>query len=271
MMPHPTPDFSWRRVWAMMLRHLYLLRSSWTRLVELAYWPSVSMVIWGFLTLYLAQQGGVVARATGLLLGAVMLWDVLFRGNLGLSLSFMEEMWSRNLGHLSVSPLRPAELVVALVAMSLIRTLIGVIPATLLALWFYDYSIYGLGLPLVAFFALLMMTGWAVGLSVSAMVLRHGLGAESLAWVAIFAIAPLGAIYYPVDVLPGWLQPVALALPPAHVFEGMRAVMFGQPLPWDHMAWALGLNLLYLGGAAGLFFWTYHQARVKGLLLNMGE
>ena len=207
----------------MVLRHVYLLRGSWTRVAELAYWPAVNVVIWGFITRFFAGHSDWVAQASGVLIGAVLLWDVLFRGNLGVALSFLEEMWSRNLGHLTVSPLTPVELVVSMLTMSLIRTLLGMIPAALLAIPLYHYSIFTLGLPLLAFFANLMITGWAVGLGVSALVLRYGLGAESLAWVLIIAIAPLCGIYYPISTLPGWLQDVAWVLPPSHVFEGMRA------------------------------------------------
>lgn len=263
--------FSTRRVGAMVLRHLYLMRGSWPRLLEIAYWPVVSMVIWGFITQYMATTSSVVAQAGGLFLGAVLLWDVLFRGNLGLSLSFMEEMWSRNLGHLSVSPLQPTELMAALITMSLIRTLIGVLPAALLAIPFYDYSIFSLGLPLLAFFSLLMMSGWAIGMMVSALVLRYGLGAESLAWVVVFGLAPISGIYYPISVMPDWLQWIAYLFPPAHVFEGMRSVLFGQGFHLGHFLAALGLLAAYLGGAGLFFLHIFHVARVKGLLLSQGE
>src|SRR5215510_15010461 len=89
--------FSPRRVGAMVLRYWYLLRSSFARLSELIYWPAVQMLMWGFLQTYLAGQASLYARAGGVLVGAVMLWDILFRGQLGFSVSFLEEMWSRNL------------------------------------------------------------------------------------------------------------------------------------------------------------------------------
>lgn len=263
--------FSFKRVGAMVLRHLYILRGSWTRVVEMAYWPAVNMVMWGFTSQFFSGHSDWVAQAAGVLIGAVILWDVMFRGNLGVSLSFMEEMWSRNLGHLSVSPLRPHELVAAMLTMSLIRTMIGVVPAVLLAIPLYHFSLFDLGLPLLAFWVNLMVTGWAIGLAVSALVLRFGLGAESLAWVLVFAVAPLAGIYYPIATLPGWLQPVAWALPPSHVFEGMRAVMFGHGFLAGHFAAAVTLNVVYLAAAAGLFLHTHHVARQRGLLLNVGE
>lgn len=263
--------FSTRRVLAVVLRHVYVMRSSPVRVIEMAYWPTVQMIMWGFITQFFLTHSEWLVQAAGALVAAVLLWDVMFRGNLGLSLSFLEEMWARNLGHLFVSPLRPYEHVAALTLMSFLRTIIGVMPAALLAIVFYDVNVFAMGLPLVAFFANLLVTGWCVGLAVSALVLRFGLGAESLAWVFIFAFAPLSGIYYPIDTLPEWLQPVALAFPPAHVFEGMRAVLFDGVFPLTHFVAAVGLNALYLAATVVLFLWVFHVARRRGLLLNIGE
>jgi len=260
-----------RRVLAMILRHLYILRGSWPRVLEMAYWPAVNMLVWGFTSQFFAGHSDWVSRAAGVLIGAVILWDVMFRGNLGVSLSFLEEMWSRNLGNLAVSPLRPHELVAAMLAMSLIRTVIGVLPAALLAIPLYHYSIFSLGLPLLAFWVNLMVTGWAIGLAVAALVLRFGLGAESLAWVVVFAIAPVAGIYYPVATLPTWLQPVAWALPPAYVFEGMRSLMFGHGLQWGLLLESALLNVFYLLIALAVFLRCWHVARIRGLLLGVGE
>jgi len=263
--------FSPRRVGALILRYLYLMRGSWPRLLELAYWPMLQVVMWGFISRFFVTNSSWVAQAAGVLLGAAMLWDVLFRSQLGVSVSFLEEMWSRNLGHLFVSPLRPYEFVIAITVMSLIRTVIGLMPAALIAIPLYHFSIFDLGLPLIAFFANLMVTGWAIGIAVSGLILRYGLGAETFAWVAVFAISPIAAIYYPVSVLPAWLQTVALALPPAHVFEGMRALMFEHVFRWDHFFAAAGLNALLLGAAAGIFLFAFGRARRLGKLMQVGE
>jgi ABC-2 type transport system permease protein len=263
--------FSWRRVNAIILRHLYVLRRSWPRILELAYWPTVQMILWGFVTLFFLQHSSWLAQAAGVLISAVLLWDVLFRSNLGVSLSFMEEMWARNLGQLFVSPLRPGELVAALMIMSLIRTVISVAPAAVLALPFFDVWVFALGPPLIAFFANLLIMGWTIGLVVSALVLRLGLGAESHARLAVFAVAPLSGVYYPIETLPGWLQPVAWALPSAYVFEGMRSVLFDDVFRLDLLAGAVGLNALYLSAAAAFFIYMVRVARRRGLLMRQGE
>ena len=260
-----------RRVRALIRRHAYLLLKSWPRIVSMAYYPTVTMVLWAFLTLYLAPTNRFLTDAPGFFIGAVLLWDVLFRGQLGVSLTFIEEMYSRNLGNLFVSPLRLSEFITGQLAMSVMRTLIGVGGACFFAWLLFRYSIFSMGLPLVAFFSGLLAFGWAIGLAVSAMILRYGLGAEELAWAAIFLIAPVSGVYYPIAVLPPVLQAVSYALPPAHVFEGMRAVMLEKTFHVDMLLSALVLDVFYLAGGIALFAAAVHSARKRGTLLQMGE
>lgn len=259
------------RIGAVILRHLYVLRRSWPRILELTYWPTVQMVLWGFVTSFFLQHSSWVAQAAGVLISAVLLWEIFFRGNLGVAIAFMEEMWARNLAQLFASPLRPIELVIALAIMSLVRTLIGVLPAAMLAAPLFGVSLLALGAPLAAFFANLMMFGWSVGLVVSALVLRLGLGAESLAWVAVFAVAPLCGVYYPIAALPIWLQPFSWALPPAYVFEGMRSLLFENQFRGDLLLAASLLNIGYFAGAVAIFLRFCHVARQRGLFLTQGE
>jgi len=263
--------FSTRRISAMVLRYFYLLRGSLPRIIELAYWPTMQMLIWGFMSQFLHQHSEWFAQAGGILIGAVLLWDIMFRSNIGVTISFLEEMWSRNLGQLFASPLRPYEWACSLLLISCIRTLIGVIPAALLAIPLYHYSIFDMGLPLIAFFANLLVFGAAVGLAVSGLVLRCGLGAESLAWAVIFAVAPLSGIYYPISTLPEWLQPVAYSLPSAHVFEGMRAAAIDEVFLLDRFLWAAALNVVYLALGLAAFLFAFRIARHRGQLLQMGE
>jgi ABC-2 type transport system permease protein len=186
-------------------------------------------------------------------------------------MSFLEEMWARNLGQLFVTPLRPYEWLLSLLAMSVIRVTIGIVPAMLLAIPLYHYSIFDMGLPLIGFIVALMVFGWALGLAICGGILRHGMGAESLAWSVIFALAPLSCVYYPISILPAWLQPIAWALPSTHVFEGMRAVLFEHAFRMDYFLGAVALDVVYLAAGAALFFIAFRDARRRGALLQMGE
>jgi ABC-2 type transport system permease protein len=259
------------RIGAMILRYWYLLLSSWPRLLELVYWPALQVITWGFLQTYIAQNANFFVRAGGTLIGAVILWDILFRGQLGFSISFLEEMWARNLGNLMMSPLKPIEFLLALMAMSVLRLAIGVFPMTLLALFLFHFNFYSLGLPLIAFFCNLIFTSWAVGMFVSGLVLRHGLGAESIVWTLMFALMPLACVYYPVRVLPLWLQYVSWSLPPTYVFEGMRALLIDHVFRADLMALALLMNAILLFASFGAFLALLRSARRHGSLLIGGE
>jgi ABC-2 type transport system permease protein len=263
--------FSPRRVWAMILRYLYILRSSWPRSLELLYWPTLQVLIWGFMSQFFRQNSTYVAQAFGVLLGAVMLWDLMFRSQLGLSISFLEEMWSRNLGHLFATPLRAYEWVVSLLAMSAVRVMIGLVPAALLAIPLYHFSIFDMGLSLVAFFAVLMIAGWAIGLAICGLILRHGMGAESLAWTVIFALSPVSCVWYPVSTLPSWLQPVAWSLPQTYVFEGMRTVMFQHIFRTDYFLKAMALDAVVMAIGVTIFYMSFRNARHRGALMQMGE
>jgi len=264
-------EFSPRRVAAMVRRYWYLLRSSWPRILDLIYWPTVQMLMWGFLQLYVSQSSSMFARAAGVFIGAVLLWDILFRGQLGFSISFLEEMYSHNLANLMMSPLRPVEFIAALMIMSIVRLLIGMIPVTLLALAFFGFNFWALGLPLIAFFCNLIFTSWAIGIFVAGLLLRNGLGAESMAWTIMFLFLPLTCVYYPVTVLPHWLQYVAWSLPPTYVFEGMRALLIQHVFRSDLMLEALVFNIALFVAATLAFMRLLQSARVQGSLLQGGE
>jgi ABC-2 type transport system permease protein len=259
------------RIGAMVLRYLYLLRSSWSRILELIYWPAVQLFVWGFLQLYITQNAGFFARAGGMFIAAVLMWDILFRGQLGFSVSFLEEMWARNLGNLMISPLRPIEFVAALMTMSVIRLAIGMVPVTLLAIAFFDFNLYGLGFALALFFLNLILTSWSVGIVVSGVVMRNGMGAESLAWTVMFVLMPLTCVYYPVSVLPSWLQGIAWTLPPTYVFEGMRALILDHQFRADYMVEAFLLNVVYFTVSVMVFLQLLKSARRNGSLLQTGE
>jgi ABC-2 type transport system permease protein len=155
--------------------------------------------------------------------------------------------------------------------MSIVRLAIGMLPVTLLAIWFFGFNLWGLGFALAAFFANLMLTGWAVGIFVSGLVLRNGLGAESIVWTLMFGIMPLACVYYPVSVLPVWLQYVAWTLPPTYVFEGMRALLIDRVFRADLMVWSLGINVMLFVASFAIFLALLRSAKHHGSLLGGGE
>ena len=260
-----------RRIGAMVRRYAFLILGSVPRMLELAYWPLMQMLMWGFLQLHLASSTSLFANAAGLLIGSVLLWDILVRGQLGFSLSFLEELWSRNLGNILMSPMRPKEYVLSMMVISFIRLIIGILPAIFLAYLFFGFNLLGLGLPLAAFFANLIFFGWAIGLISCGIVIRYGLGAESIVWVLVFSFLPLSCVYYPLATLPEWLQPVSAALPSTQVFEGLRGLLIDETFYPGLMIKAVALNVVYFSAAYLIFRHFLKRARILGTLMQLGE
>lgn len=260
-----------QRIYAILLRHFYILRGSPVRIIEIMYWPTLQMVLWGFVGQFFTQQASPAYYALGIFLGAVLLWDILMRTQLGVSLSYLEELWARNLGHLFVSPLRLWEWWSAVMIFSLIRALIGSIPAIFLASWFYGFSIFDLGLPLVFFFLNLTFMGWWLGFLIVGLLLRVGVGAEGLAWALTFFLAPLSAVYYPIDILPEWLQYFSRILPSSHVFEGLRELIQHNIFNTKAMWTAFSLNCSYMLIATTFLHLSFEKVRREGTLFQSGE
>ncbi len=260
-----------RRIWAMLYRHFALYRRSWPRLLEIAYWPTLNLLIWGFTATYISHlRLGPVSASAALIFG-VLLWEVALRGQMSVTISFLEEVWSRNLGHIFISPLRPSELVVSLLAVSIVRTIIGLLPATIIAYALYQENIFTLGPALLLFFVNLMVMGWWIALGVVALLFRYGAGAEALAWTIAFGITPIACVYYPVTSLPLWLQPVAQALPASHIFAGMRAALFTHAFDAPDLLYGTLLNVIWMAAGLLVFAGQFRAARSRGALISMGE
>jgi ABC-2 type transport system permease protein len=239
--------------------------------MEIFYWPFLDLVIWGFITIYLARYQTQIPGFVTFFLGALILWDILFRAQQGITISFLEELWARNLMNLFASPLKPSEFLAATMAMSIFKVTCVSIIMTLCALLFYSYNVFMIGLWLIPFVLNLVLTGWVIGVFTTSLIMRFGQEAEVLAWSMVFLFQPISCVFYPMDVLPGWLKPVALANPAAHIFEGMRAVLGGGGSPSTSLAWAVGLNGLLLVAAVGWFYRTFAYCKDQGLLVRIGE
>lgn len=266
-MPMP---FSIHTVSALVLRYVFLYTRNPVRFVELIFWPLVDLLVWGFLTVYLQKQGaGGFPAAITFLIGAMILWDVLFRSQQGVAISFLEDVWTRNLLNVFVAPVRTVEYVAATCVVGVLRVAVTLVVLTIVAAFAYHFNLGSLGFALLPFLANLILFGWFLGMISTALIMRWGQAAESLAWAVPFFIQPLAAVFYPVSVLPAWLQPAAMALPCTPVFEGMRAVLAGNPMPWANMSHALSLNLVW-GAVAGWFFAAnLRHVRKTGLLVKV--
>ena len=183
------------------------------RIIDLIYWPTVQIILWGFVSKFFTMHSTYFNNTVGIILTAAILYDFLFRSSISYNMLFLEEIWSRNLINLFVSPLKISEIVVALTCTALIRTLIGLVPAVLIAIPLFGISLMDLGLPLLLLLFSLYLFGITLGLLVTAGLVRFGPSFENIAWASLFFLAPLGCIYYPIEILPDSSSRVSLSMP----------------------------------------------------------
>ena len=259
------------RMYALSLRHLYVIRSSFPRILDLIYWPTIQIVLWGFISKFFTMHSDFYNHTVGIILSAAILYDFLFRSSISFNMLFLEEIWSRNFTNLFVAPLKVSEIIMALTVTALLRTLIGIIPAILLAAPFFGVSIFNLGPSLILLFLSLYLFGITLGLLVTSGLLRYGPAFENVAWSSLFLLAPLGCVYYPLSILPDWLQILAKSLPLVYIFEEVRSILLDNVVSYSNIVSALTLNLVYFTLAVGTFYLAFSGARKKGTLINVGE
>jgi ABC-2 type transport system permease protein len=255
-----------RPVAAIVLRQIYLLRGSPVRVFGLVVWVTIDIVLWGFITRYLNTVSGSGVNFVPTLLGAVLLWDFCERIMQGVSTAFLEDVWSRNFLNLFSSPLSIAEYITGLVLTSMMTSCLGLITMLTVATWIFHLQFFSLGLSLAAFIFLLFVFGITLGIVATAMVLRFGPAAEWLLWPLPALLSPFAAVFYPLAILPGWMQVVAMLMPPSYVFEGMRGLLAGGPFPERLLLEGGAVAALELLGAAYLYARVYKRAVRTGLL-----
>jgi ABC-2 type transport system permease protein len=259
------------RIYGLFLRHFYLITRSFPRILDLIYWPSIQITLWGFISNFFADYSTYYNGAVGVILSCAILYDFLFRTSIGFNMLFLEEIWSRNFTNLFIAPMKISEIIVSLVFTALIRALIGLVPAILLTSPLFGISLLDLGIPLAFLFLSLYVFGITLGLFVSAGLLRFGPSFENIAWSTMFLLAPFGCIYYPVETLPEIFQSIAYALPLVYIFEETRNILVNQSVNYENIIQALYLNCAYLIAAVSVFYYSFEKAREKGTLINIGE
>jgi len=254
------------RIAAIVLRYFYLLRGSPARILPLFAWVVIDIVLWGFITKYLNAVSSSGFNFVPALLGAVLLWDFLVRVMQGLATVFFEDLWSRNFLNIFATPLSIAEYLSGLVLASIATSTVGLAVMLVLATVFFGLSFFSYGVMLVPFLLVLFLTGIALGVCGSAIVLRLGPAAEWFIWPIPALLSPFAGVFYPLSTLPHWMRYLAYALPPSYVFEGLRAIVFGHAARVSLLACGIGLAVFYVLAACWFFLRIYRQAVRNGLI-----
>ena len=262
---------NFNKIFALSLRHIYLIKGSFPRILDLIYWPTIQIFLWGFISKFFTLSSSYYENTVGIILSAAILYDFLFRSSISYNMMFLEEIWSRNFTNLFIAPIKLSEIIAALTFTAIFRTLIGMIPAAILAIPFFGVSIFKIGTPLIFLLISLYIFGVTLGLLVTSGLVRFGPSFENIAWASLFFLAPLGCIYYPVEILPTWLQIIANFLPLVHIFEEMRNILIYDLLNYSQIFKAIIISLLYFVFGVIIFYLSYSGAKKRGTLINMGE
>ena len=259
------------KIFALSLRHVYLIKGSFPRILDLIYWPTIQIFLWGFISKFFTLNSSYFENTVGIILSAAILYDFLFRSSISYNMMFLEEIWSRNFTNLFIAPIKISEIIAALTLTAIFRTLIGLVPAALLAIPLFGVSIFKIGIPLIFLLITLYIFGVTLGLLVTSGLIRFGPSFENIAWASLFFLAPLGCIYYPIEILPDWLQFIAKLLPLVHIFEEMRNILIYDILNYLHILKAIFISFIYFIFGVLIFYMSYEGAKNRGTLINMGE
>jgi ABC-2 type transport system permease protein len=258
-------------IMALTQRYLYLYTRSWIRIVELVFWPFMELLVWGTMTLFLAKQGEQLPQVVSWLIGGVIFWDVLFRAQQAVAISFLEDVWSKNLVNIFVAPVRMTEYVTAGMLIGVLRTGVTVGVLAVIAAVNYHFHLFDLKWQLIPLFGNLLIFGWILGMISSSLIMKWGQAAESLAWAVPYLIQPAAAVFYPLATMPGWAQWIGKCLPCTYVFEGMRVALAKEAFPWDLMRSAFIANVIWMLVASGIYAFVLEQCRRRGLLTKIAS
>ncbi|HEY4512277.1 MAG TPA: ABC transporter permease [Candidatus Paceibacterota bacterium] len=261
---------SFIRIYAIIMRHLYLYKGrSLPRFLDILFWPVVTILTWGFLSLYLNDINLSNLNFVSIILGAVIFWEITQRTQQSISIYFLEDVWEKNFLNIFVTPLTLAEFFSASFILGVIKIIITCAVLFVISFFLYHFNLFMLGFTLIPYVANLFLFGVSVALFINAIILRFGTSAQVLAFGVIFIIQPISAVYYPVSALPLWIQPVSSIIPVTHVFEAMRETMQGVPFNIQSFLIATFLNIAYLLVAWLFFKHMFASVKKKGLLLKV--
>ena len=262
---------NFNKVYALGLRHMYLISNSLPRIIDLIYWPTVQIFLWGFISKFFTLNSDYYSNTVGIILTAAILYDFLFRVSISFNMMFLEEIWSRNFTNLFIAPIKISEIVASLTFTAILRALIGMVPAAIIAIPLFGVSVFKLGIPLLFLLLALYLFGITLGLLVTSGLLRFGPSFENIAWASLFFLAPLGCIYYPIEILPNSLQIIAKGLPLVHIFEEMRSILISGNVNYFDIIKSISISIVYFILGVIIFYVSFLGAKVRGTLINMGE
>ncbi len=257
-----------RRIWAVVIRHIFTLPRDLEGLSEVFWWPTFDVLIWGFMTIFLQKNQGLPSMFISIFIGAIVLWMFVYRAQQEMAVLFLREVWDRNLLNMLASPLTIWEFLFGSLILGIIKISVSAIWMNILAFVFFTFNIFTFGNLLVPYIISLLIVGWSAGFIITGLVVQYGYRMQALAWMLVAVIQPFSAVFYSVSSMPLWMQYIAKALPTSYIFEGMRQVLRSGKFDLNGLVIASGLNVLYLVLAMLFFKRSFRKAQESGMIVK---
>lgn len=252
------------RIWALILRHLYLLPRTSERLTDLFFWPIVDVALWGMGSAWLSSGLEIGKSRVQAVLICLVLWRIIFQCAYVLGINLLEECFNRNLTNLLSTPVSKWEWLSSNMLLSLINTILVTLLSSAVIWSFYHVNIFSIGWVLAPLFIGVIIFGWTSGLFASALVLRGGLKAQALAWTVPWMFMPFCAVYFPASEFPAYLQAIAHCLPATYTFEATRKIVLESVIDWQALGLGAVLNVIFFLTALWFYNWIFERTRARG-------
>ncbi len=255
---------SFSRIKGVFCRYFFTLMKGPHQLSDLFYWPLVDILLWGLTSIWIQSQNQ-VADLPLILMTGLIFWQICWRGSIDIAFNLLQEFWHRNLVNLFSTPLKLSEWIAGVILLCLCKLVATVAFGALMIYVLYALNVFTIGWAFLPFAALLLAFGWTLGFLSSGIIIYWGHSLEMLAWMIGFLFAPFSAVFYPVSILPEWAQVISWCLPTTYIFEGMRMLLHGQPVPFSYIAMSLVLDIIFLAASVCFYRYMFEKSRVKGL------
>ncbi len=254
---------SLKRIFAIIVRQFFLYKSNLMRLVSMFLWPLISILQWGFVMKYLIKLGEDTISFTTFILGAVVMYEFMTRIMNGIMVAFLEDVWSRNFLNLFASPIKIEEYLSGLVLFSIVIGIVNFLIISIIAALVFRYNLFKFGVVIWSMLFNLFIFGVAFGFFVSAIIFKFGPAAEWISWPIPALLSIVSGIFYPVSVLPKWLQYISKIFPTTYIFECLRNIILNkahinQIIYNFNLSFLLSLTFLFLNFLLFLKIYQYN-------------
>lgn len=258
----------WRRIKAVVFHSWHHLTHSLETWMDIFWVPMIQALVFGGVAMFFAQSAGEAAQ---FIVFGILLWSGMEAGSYSIAVGALWEIWSRNFTNFFVSPLTLEEFIVGHIIFGLFKQFLTVSVLSIVVFAAFGFSLFAIGPTLPVHFFLLMVFGYAVGMLALGLILWFGTRIQSISWSLIYFIQPIVGVFYPISILPVWLQQIAFVFPPTYVFESARAAVISGVPQWNYLWLAFILDLIYLCAAYFFMKSAWDRARRRGTLAKIEE